>query len=120
MLWVVTVVAQVAVGFHVVFFVLRDHVELFVQVAIGVPLGFSLSSLLFFLVSAFLGMNFLHLSIHTAVLLLASLFLAKKTEFHKRLSRFLHPSRSMLIFLSISIILAVVIVPPSILQAPGH
>jgi hypothetical protein len=112
MIWFLVLFVQIISGFQILFFILRHHIDLFLQISIAIPLGFGLSSLTFFRFATFLGMNFLHLLIHLLCLSFLSLFLAWKSRFLAHLSRFLHPDRTTLIFGFVSLILTVWIVPP--------
>jgi hypothetical protein len=64
MIWLLLLLSQVVCGFQIVFFVIRQHTDLFVQISIAIPLGFGLSSLTFFRLSTVLGMNIFHLFLH--------------------------------------------------------
>jgi hypothetical protein len=112
MIWILLLLSQVLCGFQIVFFVLRHHIDLFVQISIAIPLGFGLSSLTFFCLSTFLGINILHLFLHISALSLLSFYLGWKSQILRYLGRFLHPNHQTIAFASISFFLTVWIVPP--------
>jgi hypothetical protein len=117
MIWVSLLPAQLLFGFQAVLYLLKDKFDITTLLACSIPIGFSLSSILFFLVSALLGINILHLFIHTAGLFVVSLFLLVYN--HKLLRSIAkQPPRSDWLFFGASLVLSLLIVPRMYPAAP--
>jgi hypothetical protein len=116
MLWIATISAQLFCGIQFISYILKDKVDFLVSLSSAVPIGFSLSSLLFFLCSAFLGFNALHLIIHTVSLFCIGLLLFFSGR--KSIS-FSRPPLSDIVFLAFSLGLSFYIVLPMYIPAPA-
>lgn len=64
----ICVPTQMWFGFEVASFLLHDHYGLTLSTILAGPLGFLLSSFIFFIFSIVLGINLLHLIIHLAII----------------------------------------------------
>jgi hypothetical protein len=118
MLWLLLNLSEIFFGSQVVFYFLRDHVALFIQFSFSIPIGFSLSTLAYFLCSPFLGMNALHVMIHLGLLVFAGGILMLRTHFNKRFLAFPRPTKSDILFFVVSLLLALYIVPPLYFSEP--
>ena len=75
MLWVFTALSQVWFGFEIIAWWLPRKFELVHILFLSMPIGFLFSSLIAFCLSPVIGMNLLHMIIHTIGLCLFSTFM---------------------------------------------
>lgn len=112
MIWLVSLISQLLFGFELSFFAFSSKFEFFTIFCIGIPIGFSISALAFYLISFFFRFNSLCLLIHTGVLC----FIGYTFEFFRwRKKQKLFPKipeKSNIFYFVLSIVLALIIVPP--------
>jgi hypothetical protein len=97
-------------GFEVVFWLLRKHFDVWTKIAVSIPVGVLLPSLLFFVAATFLGINRFHLVVHMIFLSFSSAFLLK-SRLKRPSSGPLRPTRFQLATIMLSVLLSIVIVP---------
>lgn len=78
MLCLLTLVGQIWFGLECSLALFSSHFSFFSMMGASIPLGVSLSTLIFFLLSPFLGHNGWHLRIHVICLFVLTIFLAKR------------------------------------------
>ena len=112
MIWLVSLISQLLFGFELSFFAFSSKFEFFTIFCIGIPVGFSISALAFYLISFFFRFNSLCLLIHTGILC----FIGYTFEFFRwRKKQLLFPKKPEIpniFYFILSIILAIFIVPP--------
>ncbi|OHS96826.1 hypothetical protein TRFO_09712 [Tritrichomonas foetus] len=124
MIWIATLLGQIFLGFEFSFFAFAEKFDILTIFALGIPIGFSISSLFFYLISIFLRFNSLHLLIHTVGLFLSGyvfeFFRWKKKQrlFSKQVfSELLN--KQTIFFLVVSILVPLFIVPKMYFPQPG-
>lgn len=68
MIWIASLLSQLFLGFELSFFAFSKKFNIFTLFSIGIPIGFSLSALTFYLSSFFLRFNSLNLIIHSGAI----------------------------------------------------
>lgn len=117
MIWIVCLAAQLLFGFESTIFILQDRVDLSLNFAFSVPLGFGISSIIFFGCSAILGFTFLHLILHMVLIGVISYILLIR-RWKKRLIKLPKIDKTTLFYAFISLALAFIITPPMYLPKP--
>lgn len=112
MIWLASLFSQLLFGFELSFFAFSSKFDFFTIFCIGIPIGFSLSSLVFYLLSFFFRFNSLCLLVHTGALG----FIGYTLEFfrwRKKQQLFQKKTeKSYVFYFILSIALALFIVPP--------
>ncbi|OHT03924.1 hypothetical protein TRFO_28702 [Tritrichomonas foetus] len=118
MIWIFTIIAQIWFGFEISFYFLDQMMSIIFIISFGIPSGFGISSMIFYFCSCILGQNFVHVLIHTALLIFSSLYLLRKrSKIPRKSSRFTSLTKNdlivPLIYLFISLYLTWKIYLPS-------
>ena len=122
MLWIATLGSQLLFGLQIARWVLPDKYNIRYWIGFSAPLGFGLSSLIYFMCASVLGMTAFHTIIHTCAIsgfsyILIGYMYAKKREAKQLKDK---ERKDFFIFLGISFALAFVIVPKMYLPKPRH
>ena len=105
MFWVALVAGEILAGAAACYHVLRNRVDPAVVFGLAFPVGMGLSSLLFFVISAFIGFNWLHVVLHSCGLIGVSVVSLRKMRLDGL------KNRADVAFAVISVVVALGIVP---------
>ena len=86
-LWCGLLCAQSWLGFELCNHFLDERINMIVTVAMGMPVGIGLSSVVFFYLSAIFGQNVLHLVLHTIILFCGSAFVCNRRRYARGSTR---------------------------------
>lgn len=75
MLWILLLFAESLFGFELAHFFTVDKLDPYALIGVGISFGIAISSLSFFICSMLIGINLLHVVVHTAALLALSLII---------------------------------------------
>ena len=122
MLWLATLASELLFGFQVARWVLPDKYNARYWVGFAAPIGFGLSSVIYFICAALLGVTSFHAIVHTCGISAFSYILigymhAKKRETKKMTEK---EWKDFWIFLGISCALSLVVVPKMYIPKPRH
>ena len=75
MIWILTLLSQLIFGFYFAYNIIPVDDNIIFAFGLGIPIGFSTSSFLFFFLSAILGQNIVHIFINIGTMVAATIFI---------------------------------------------
>ena len=119
MIWIVAIIGQLFLGFELSFFCFSSKFDVPTLFSLGIPVGFCVSSLLYYICSFFLRFNSLHLMIHIGIILFCG-YALEMFRWRKKAKIFEKINREVIFFIISSAVLSVLIVPNMYEPEPGY
>ena len=110
MIWIFCLISQIIFGIESVKLILGQKYDFYTLIAIGIVFGVGISSLSFFICSAFLGFNKFHLLVHSCVLSGFS-YLLITTELIKKKFKIPKPKLNQFVFIIVSLFFSLLFAP---------
>jgi lysylphosphatidylglycerol synthetase-like protein (DUF2156 family) len=110
MIWFATIVGQLTFGLELLLFLLTTKYDYYTLVGMSVPVGFGVSSIIYFACGAVLGMTRFHTLLHTAGLFVFAYSLIGRRAF-RRDQPSIRPTRQTAIFLILALAFSAAISP---------